>query len=178
VNTRYTLPDYHLAVVGWLTKHIKWLNHVAYYPEINTQLVTPAAYFSVIDWGANERQPMDGGIGVDLNCNITVAVPLSEIDYQLIVRNAAMALSIAVNNNRFGLEIEPATFINSEPETLSPELDDYALWGVRFTQPFVFGDPTCFLAPDIIAKTVMSSQAPDIGTDHEDDYIQIYPDAF
>jgi hypothetical protein len=155
--------------------HLKWLNAVDAYPEIATELVTPAAYFSLIDWNVNDRQPMDGSLSVDLNCKITVAVPLKEPDYQVLVRNAAMALSIAVNHNHFDLDIEPATFVNSEPETFSPEMDDYAFWAVKYTQPMVLGEPTCFIDPEIIAKTVYSGIAPEIGIDHEDEYVQLYP---
>lgn len=168
------LTDYHEAVISWIEQNIDWLQTVQYYPEVQTELPAPCAFFSVEDWDMSESQPMNGMLSVDLNCKLMVVFGLIHADYQLEVRNAAMAICAAINEQRFGLAIEPLVLQGAEPYNFQPELDDYAVWSIRFMQTVDIGVDV--YKPDgIIPSTVMVGYAPKIGAAHEEEYEQVVP---
>lgn len=128
------LTEYHEKVKEWLSNNLPWINSVETYPETQTALTTPCVFFSVIDWDRAEEQRMNGQMSVTLNCEILAILGMDDSQYQLEVRNAAMAIGLKIEESRFGMPIEPAVFVSAEPDAFSPELDDYAVWSIRFNQ--------------------------------------------
>lgn len=168
------LTDYHDAVIDWVTQNVDWLQSVQYYPEMQTELPAPCAFFGVEDWEMSESQPMNGMLAVDLNCKLMVVFGVIDPAYQLEVRNAAMALCIKLQDQRFGLPIEPVVLQGAEPDNFQPELDDYAVWSIRFLQTIEVGED--FYKPEgIIPSTVMVGYSPDIGEKNEDKYEKVVP---
>lgn len=169
------LTDYHNKVTQWLADNLPWLKSVESYPETQTALVTPCAFFAVMDWERSEYQPMNGQMAVTLNCEILAVLGMADAQYQLEVRNAAMAIGLKVEEARFGMPIEPAVFVSAEPDAFNPELDDYAVWSIRFNQDVEVGEDV-FKPEGLTPSTVKVGFSPDIGNANEDKYEQVVPD--
>lgn len=169
------LTDYHQAVKQWLADNLPWLKSVESYPETETELTTPCAFFGVMDWERSETQPMNGQLAVTLNCEILAVLGMAEEQYQLEVRNAAMAISLKVEESRFGMAIEPAVFVSAEPDAFNPDLDDYAVWSIRFNQDVEVGEDA-FKPEGLTPTTVKVGYSPDIGQANTDKYEKVVPD--
>ncbi|HGE5984818.1 MULTISPECIES: hypothetical protein [Vibrio] len=168
------LSVYHEKVKKWLTDELPWIKSVEHYPETKTPLLTPSLFFSVMDWERSEHQPMNGQLSVTLNCEILAILGVCEPQYQLDVRNAAMAIGLKVDGSCFGMPIEPATFISAEPDAFDPDLDAYAAWSIRFNQIINVGND--FFAPEGETPSgVNVGYSPDIGADNEDKYESLIP---
>lgn len=169
------LTDYHQAVKKWLADNLPWLNSVDFYPETQTALKAPCAFFGVMDWERSETQPMNGQLAVTLNCEILAVLGMAEAQYQLEIRNAAMAIGLKVEECRFGMAIEPAVFVSAEPDAFNPELDEYAVWSIRFNQDVEVGDDA-FKPEGLTPTMVKVGYSPDIGQANSDKYEQVVPD--
>ncbi|MEZ9880531.1 MULTISPECIES: hypothetical protein [Vibrio] len=169
------LTDYHQAVKQWLADNLPWLNSVDFYPETQTALKAPCAFFGVMDWERSETQPMNGQLAVTLNCEILAVLGMAEAQYQLEIRNAAMAIGLKVEECRFGMAIEPAVFVSAEPDAFNPELDEYAVWSIRFNQDVEVGEDA-FKPEGLTPTMVKVGYSPDIGQANSDKYEQVVPD--
>lgn len=169
------LTDYHQAVKQWLADNLPWLNSVDFYPETKTSLKAPCAFFGVMDWERSETQPMNGQLAVTLNCEILAVLGMAEAQYQLEIRNAAMAIGLKVEESRFGMAIEPAVFVSAEPDAFNPELDEYAVWSIRFNQDVEVGEDA-FKPEGLTPTMVKVGYSPDIGQTNSDKYEQVVPD--
>ncbi|MCL1124159.1 hypothetical protein [Shewanella surugensis] len=169
------LTAYHDAIKSWLTAELDWLQLVDVYPETATKLKTPCAFFSVLNFERADDQCMNGQLTVTLNCEILAVLGMVDEQYQLLVRRTAMAIALKVENSRFGLPIEPAVFISAEPDEFSPELNDYAVWSIRFNQDIDVGDDM-FDVQNLLPHTLNVGITPEVGADHVDDYRQVIPD--
>ncbi|MFB9136719.1 hypothetical protein ACFSJQ_17720 [Vibrio olivae] len=166
------LTHYHQMIVKWLKEHVNWLKLVDFYPETETALPVPCAFFSVQDWERSEDQRMNGQLTVTLSCELLAVLGIAEDKYQLDIRNAAMALAIAVEGERFGLPVEPAVFSSAEPDAFNPELDDYAVWSIRFTQEIDIGKDE-FQYTGVTPSTVKVGYVPKVGLNDQDSYEQV-----
>lgn len=169
------LNDYHDNVKQWLIDQMPWFESVDLYPETQTALKTPCIFFGVLDWERAEEQPMNGQMAVTLNCEILAVLGMADEKYQLEVRNAAMAISLKVEESRFGMPIEPAIFVSAEPDAFNPELDDYAVWSIRFNQTVEVG-VDAFTPEGLTPTTVHVGYSPDLGDKNQDKYEQVVPD--
>lgn len=169
------LTDYHQAVKQWLADNLPWLNSVDCYPETQTALKAPCAFFGVMDWERSETQPMNGQLAVTLNCEILAVLGMAEAQYQLEIRNAAMAIGLKVEESRFGMAIEPAVFVSAEPDAFNPELDEYAVWSIRFNQDVEVGEDV-FKPEGLTPTMVKVGYSPDIGQANTDKYEQVVSD--
>ncbi len=169
------LTAYHDAVRQWLKDNVDWLASVEYYPEVDTALATPCGFFAVLDWDPSDDQPMNGQLAVDLNCELLAVLGMADEKYQLEVRNAAMALSLKIHESRFGLSIEPAVFIGAEPDEFNPELDDYAVWAIKWTQRVEVGEDQ-FKPEGLTPGIVRVGYSPDVGSNNIDKYEQVVRD--
>ncbi|MGB0468570.1 MAG: hypothetical protein ACPGF7_13710 [Pontibacterium sp.] len=166
------LTDFHEAVKATLEANVDWLQSVDYYPEVQTQLPAPCAFFSVADWEFSDRQPMNGQLAVDLNCELLVVFGIADLAYQLKVRNAAMALCLEVSENRWGLPVEGAKLQSAQPDAFSSELDGYAVWNIRWLQSIEVG-ADAFDGVGITPTQVMVGYSPYIGTGNESMYTEV-----
>lgn len=170
MSTGIHLSDYHNIVRQWLLDNVTWLNKVEYYPETETPIDPPVAYLSIPDWSISENQPGNGQLAVDLNVELQVVYHMTSPIYQLDVRNAAMALCLLIHDNRFGMPVQPAQVTGADPDTFSPELDDYAVWIVRWVQEIEIGTDVYSDPGGVVPTDVRASWEPDIGIPNEPEY--------
>ncbi|MCG7551568.1 hypothetical protein [Pseudoalteromonas sp. Of7M-16] len=134
------LDDYHKGVSQWLLSNIHWLKSVECYPESGGAIDVPCGLFAISGWQPADHHPGNGQLSLTLHCEILIAFSVEYSTHQLDVRNAAMALSIEVDNNSFDIPgVKPARLIGASPDALHPELDDYAVWSVQFVQSVTVG---------------------------------------
>ncbi|KDM92895.1 hypothetical protein [Photobacterium galatheae] len=169
------LNDYHQAVKTWLSENLSWLKTIEHYPETQTALKTPCVFFGVMDWERSDNQPMNGQLAVTLNCEILAVLGMADAQYQLEVRNAAMAIGLAIEQSRFGLPVDPAVFVSAEPDGFNPELDEYAVWSIRFNQDVEIGQDV-YQPEGLTPHTVHVGYSPDIGPANTDKYEQVVGD--
>ncbi|MCU8086873.1 hypothetical protein [Shewanella sp. SM21] len=140
------LTEYHEAVRLWLKSKAPWLKGVEYYPEITDTLETPCAFISVMGWEPVGDQPGNGQLAVNLHCEVLAVMGVKESTYQLDARNAAMFLSVVLQDTNFGIKAMPAKVVSADPDALDPELDAYSVWSIKYVQKVTIGMPT--LEPD------------------------------
>lgn len=168
------LKDYDAAVVSALKEKFNWLEKVESYPDFESGIPTPSAFFSIKSWEKNEDQRMNGQLSVILSCEVLAILGHDYESQQLEVRNQAMAISLFLESNQFGLEIEPSVFISAEPDAFDPDLDAYAAWSIRFNQIINVGND--FFAPEGETPSCVNvGYSPDIGADNEDKYESLIP---
>lgn len=168
------LTDYHTAVEQYLKEKLTWLNSVTSYPETETALTTPCAFFQVMDWDKADKQPMNGQLGVVLKCQLIAVLGVDDPAHQLEIRQAAMAVSMAVDGARFGLPVDPAVLVSAQPDAFNPELDAYAAWSIEFNHRIDVGVDE--YKPEGLTPTVVRvGYSPDIGDDNADKYEQVVP---
>ena len=163
------LTAYHDAVKEQLKSALPWLNSISAYPDVETTLTTPCAFFGVTDFDKSDEQPMNGQMAVTLNCEVLAVLAMDLPQFQLEARNAAMAIGLAIEGNRFGMPIEPAVFVSAEPDAFSPELDDYAVWSIRFNQTVNVGDDV-YKPTGLRPTQVNVGYRPDTGPNNQSSY--------
>ncbi|MGI2098988.1 hypothetical protein [Shewanella glacialipiscicola] len=136
------LTEYHEAVRLWLKSNAPWLKSVEYYPELTAPLITPCAFFSVNGWDPVDNQPGNGQLQVLLHCEVLAVIGLKEKTHQLDARNAAMFLSVILQNTNFDLKVTPANVVSADADATEPDLDAYTVWSVKFVQKATIGMPT------------------------------------
>ncbi|WP_407901288.1 hypothetical protein [Providencia rustigianii] len=173
--TPLRMAAYHESVLTAL-RALPWVNTVDMYPETVTPLVTPAVFFSVDGWEMDNHS--DGQLRVTLSGSLWVLVDraaTSEIGRpDVYIRSAAADLTQWIDGQTFGLSmVEPAVFLSADVDETDPQLDDYLVWHVSFTQSVALGaDP--FATDNLPLQRVWLGIAPDIGAQHVEDYHLIY----
>ncbi len=167
------LDDYHDAVIEKISTDMPWLTSVDNYPEQLGKLDTPCAFFGVVDWDRASDQRMTGELSIELSCQLLIVFGQEGEVSSKAVRNASMFASIKIDENRFGLNAEPAQFVSAEPWAFDPDLDQYVVWAVNFRHEIEVGEDQFDLVPDFLPTDVNVAQAPKNGADHLDDYEQL-----
>ena len=169
------MASYHDAILSAL-REIEWVVYADDYPEVVTQLETPAVYLSIAGWEKTDGS--DGQLRVEFEHDLFVVVDRSATNEitkpQVYIRTAAADLSQWIEGKTFGLEgLEPAQLDRVGPDDFDLALDDYIVWRVSFTQVAAMGeDPFESKAGPL--KKVFLGKAPNIGSAHVDDYRLIY----
>jgi len=86
----------------------------------------------------------------------------------LALRNVA-ALAMLLRAQNWGLELEPVSFIQAQPESDDPALAACRVWLVEWRQPVLLGD-TEWLWEDQPPGSLVLGFDPETGPGHEDDY--------
>jgi len=167
------LDDYHQAVKDYVLSECAFLNSVEDYPEEGDMVAGPCAFFGVVDWDRSEDQRMNGELSVVLNCQLLILFGQAGQVSSRSVRNAAMAVALKVDEQRFGLDVEPAQFISAGPWAFDPNFDQYVVWAVNFSHVVEVGEDQFDLMPDFLPTDVRVGIAPDIGVDNLDAYEQV-----
>ncbi|GAA03229.1 hypothetical protein [Photobacterium leiognathi] len=165
-----TQPVYHETVCEWLKESLPWLVSVTSYPEVSAPIDTPCAFFAVDDWERSSSQKTDGRKAMDLSCSVLLVYSMEDPDYHIKIRDAAMQLSVLIDESHLGLTgVYAAKFLSAAPNDFEPDLSAYVVWEVRFTQTLLL-DKTDISAPIFNPGQVWVGYAPDVGSAHKDDY--------
>lgn len=163
------LQDYYQAVNQWL-KSQSGVNSTTDVKENNQSLVQKktSAEFKILAWRRSCDQPMTGQLNITLSNEIRVIDTNSTAKSLIALQQLALQISQGIEQNRFGLEIEPATLWYVSPVPSS----NNQVWSIRFEQIVKVG-------VDAYQSTVKTptqinvSISPDIGITHKDDYVKV-----
>ncbi|MFV0576046.1 MAG: hypothetical protein ACK5NC_11630 [Vibrio sp.] len=170
---KLTLSDYHDAVVAYLREKVPWLQSIDYYPETQTELPTPCAFFSVEDWEENSEEDLsDGTLCINFNCELIVVFGMLEPEYQKAIRNATVALGLIIHNCRFGKKIPAAVLQSAAPDAFDPDLDGYAVWSIKWSQRLYVGE-IVISAEEFKPSKISVGYSPEIGSDNQDKYEKV-----
>ena len=86
------------------------------------------------------------------------------------VVKAAGAVAAFVHSNRLGVAWGAAMVIAVDPDEFAPQADRFDIWRVEWVHAADIG-PSYFVDEGVTPSEVLTSWAPEIGPDHEDDYI-------
>lgn len=171
-----SIPNYYESVLDAL-RGISWVRNADSYPEEKTQLATPAVFLSIANWSPGDGVTT-GQSSIALECELYIVCDRSattEIKRPAVfVQSCAADLTQWIAGHQFDIEgLEGAVFKGAEPDAFDPNLDDYLVWRIDFSQGAVMGaDP--FESKGGPFKGVFLGKAPDIGSAHVNDYRQIY----
>lgn len=174
----YTQRTYHNAVISTLNRKAAWAKEVDAYPNTSTEraLNTPALYFDIEGWERAESGTEQ--LNLDLECVIWVVVSRSlatDGSPELYTRTLAEEISVLIDTETFGLDVEPAEFLSTGVDNFDRALLDYHVWRVDFRQILPVGaDPYANL-PGL--TQIFLGREPKVGTGHEDDYTPMLPES-
>ncbi|MEI8631427.1 hypothetical protein P4S72_03415 [Vibrio sp. PP-XX7] len=155
-----SLEHYHIVVSQWLRDNLSWLTQVESYPDASTVLTTRVCITERTFLECSPQQPMNDQHRVTLHGEIRLVAGREESTGGLLVRQYAMAVSQAVDQNRFGLTAEPAQLINAQPGNTASGVPGYAVWSIRFNQEIDTGDDS-FDVSGVIPETVYLGYQPE-----------------
>ena len=169
------LDDHAQAVIDHLTVKLHWLKSITEYPDEFGSIVPPCAYFGVLDWDRSEEQRMTGELSVDLNCQLIIVFGQDGTVSQKKVRDAAMAASLHIDDQRFGLDAEPAQFISAQPFSFEPDLEQYVTWSLDFKQTIEIGIDEFDAEPDFQPTGIFLRETVCRTDDNQGEYVEITP---
>lgn len=172
--SKTTLDRYHDDIADYLKAQCPWLQEVTDYPEKETELEVPCAFFEIAGWDQADDGAALGDHTIVLDAQIVLVFGFAAELAQRDVRNAALNVTAAIDESRMGMSYDPAQFVSAQPYAFDPALDQYATWEVRFTHKIELGE-TDFddLSTGLTPTKVLVSRAPAIGIGHEADYENI-----
>jgi hypothetical protein len=168
-----TLDEYHDTVKNYIKSQLSWLKEVYLYPEIKADFASPCAFLAIKDWEPADDAPADTQKKINLSCAIVVAVSCTTTDVQRVVRDAAMAVTVLVDENRLGVKGDCAKVLQAQPESFAPALEGYELWSVEFIHPIYVGTSSYIGNEGAVPKKILSSCAPLIGVPNEPFYTEL-----
>ncbi|SDU56661.1 hypothetical protein [Pseudomonas mandelii] len=135
----FNLDQLYRAIEQHLKAHLPGVHAVTAWPNIKDRIALPAVFIELA-----EMEPgLDIGTGqTSLICKFEARIIVDPIRPQYCQQAAHLAAQLAVllRLQTWGLEVEPAEFVQAMQDWTKPELDGYVVWSVEWTQQVYLGD--------------------------------------
>lgn len=146
VDEPFSLEQLYRAIERQLHDHLPGVQTVAVWPNIDDRVALPAVLVELA-----EMEPgVDPGTGETcLSCKFEARVitdPIQPDHHQQAVFLAGQ-LAVLLRAQSWGVEVQPAEFVQAMQDWTKPELDGYTVWVVEWTQQIYLG-PEEWLWPD------------------------------
>ena len=146
VDEPFSLEQLYRAIEHHVQDHLPGVQTVAVWPNIDDRIALPAVLVELA-----EMEPgIDSGTGeTSLSCKFEARVitdPIQPDHHQQAVFLAGQ-LAVLLRAQSWGVEVEPAEFVQAMQDWTKPELDGYTVWVVEWTQQVYLG-PEEWLWPD------------------------------
>jgi hypothetical protein len=146
VDEPFSLEQLYRAIERHLHVHLPGVQTVAVWPNIDDRIALPAVLVELA-----EMEPgVDPGTGETcLACKFEARVitdPI-QLDHHQQAVFLAGQLAVLLRAQSWGVEVEPAEFVQAMQDWTKPELDGYTVWVVEWTQQIYLGK-TCWPWPD------------------------------
>lgn len=169
VDEPFSLEQLYRAIERHLHDHLPGVQTVAVWPNIDDRIALPAVLVELA-----EMEPgVDPGTGETcLACKFEARVitdPIQPDHHQQVVFLAGQ-LAVLLRAQSWGVEVEPAEFVQAMQDWTKPELDGYTVWVVEWTQQIYLGE-TCWPWPDQPPGTLLIGVSPDIGPGSREQYV-------
>lgn len=139
VDEPFSLEQLYQAIEQRIQDHLPWVQTVAMWPNDLDRLPLPAVLVELA-----EMEPgRDPGTGeTSLSCKFEARVITDPIhcDHHQQAVFLAGQLAVLLRLQSWGVEVEPAEFVQSMPDWTKPELDGYTVWVVEWTQQIYLGE--------------------------------------
>ena len=172
-NTNMDMDALHAAIVADIQAQFTDIATVEFYrTEERKGLPLPAI---LLDLTELENQPdIDPGteqLAVTARFEAEIILGFRTANVQQAVRKLAGAFAAWLRKRHWtGVRTGPAEVIGCYRDDFDPELDQYVVWRVEWTQVLHLGD-TVWTNDGTIPTQVLFSWVPEIGTPHEQDYV-------
>ncbi|MDI3357131.1 hypothetical protein MO767_22660 [Pseudomonas sp. UYIF39] len=134
----FSLDQLYLAVEQHLATHLPGVQTVSAWPNIQDRIALPAVFLEL----AEIEPGTDIGTGeTTLVCKFEARIivdPIQLLHQQQAVQLATQ-LAVILRAQTWGLEVEPAEFVQALQDWTQPALDGYTVWLVEWTQQVYLG---------------------------------------
>ena len=134
----FSLDQLYQAVEQHLTAHLPGVQTVSAWPDIQDRIALPAVFLEL----AEIEPGVDIGTGeTTLVCKFEARIivdPIRPFHQQQAVQLATQ-LAVILRAQTWGLEVEPAEFVQALQDWTQPALDGYTVWLVEWTQQVYVG---------------------------------------
>jgi hypothetical protein len=166
----------HAAIVSDIKAKFPALKTVEFYRVDRKTIPLPACLLELVDM---EYEPLrDDGTGqapMRARFEAELILGMRDSSARLNVRVLAGAMAAFIKTRRWtGILGDACELIGCYPDDFSPELDQYEIQKVEWTQLIYLGD-TYWTDDGITPENVFVGVAPNIGHGHEADYVQVAP---
>ncbi|PHH39774.1 hypothetical protein [Pseudomonas putida] len=164
----FSLERLYQAIERRIQDHLPDLQIVASWPIIESSIPLPAVLVELA-----EMEPgIDPGTGeTSLSCKFEARVitdPIQPDHHQQAVFIVGQ-LAVLLRMQSWGVEVEPAEFVQAMPDWTKPELDGYTVWVVEWTQQIYLGEAQ-WPWPDQPPGTLLFGVEPDTGLANKEKY--------
>jgi len=168
VDEPFSLEQLYQAIEQHIHDHLPGIQTVAVWPNIDDRIALPAVLIELA-----EMEPgLDPGTGeTGLSCKFEARVitdPIQPDHHQQAVFIAGQ-LAVLLRMQSWGVEVEPAEFVQAMQDWTKPELDGYTVWVVEWTQQIYLGEAQ-WPWPDQPQGTLLFGVEPDTGLANKDKY--------
>ena len=134
----FSLDQLYQAVEHHLVRHLPGVQTVSAWPNIQDRIALPAVFLEL----AEIEPGVDIGTGeTTLVCKFEARIivdPIQPMHQQQAVQLATQ-LAVILRAQTWGLEVEPAEFVQAVQDWTQPVLDGYTVWLVEWTQQVYVG---------------------------------------
>jgi hypothetical protein len=134
----FSLEQLYQAVEQHLSTHLPGVQTVSAWPNIQDRIALPAVFLEL----AEIEPGADIGTGeTTLVCKFEARIivdPIQALHQQQAVQLATQ-LAVILRAQTWGLEVEPAEFVQALQDWTQPALDGYTVWLVEWTQQVYLG---------------------------------------
>lgn len=134
----FNLDQLYRAIEQTMKAHLPGVQAVTAWPNIKDRIALPAVFIELA-----EMEPgVDIGTGqTTLVCKFEARIIVDPIRPQHCQQAAYLAAQLAVllRLQTWGLELEPAEFVQAMQDWTKPELDGYVVWLVEWTHQLYLG---------------------------------------
>ena len=134
----FSLDQLYQAIEQHLVSHLPGVQTVSAWPQIEDRIALPAVFLEL----AEIEPGVDIGTGeTTLVCKFEARIivdPIRPLHQQQAVQLATQ-LAVILRAQTWGLEVEPAEFVQALQDWTQPALDGYTVWLVEWTQQVYVG---------------------------------------
>lgn len=164
----FSLDRLYGAIELHLQDNLPGVQQVAAWPDIHDSIALPAVVVEM----ARLEPGKDYGTGemvLIASFEARVIVGPEQVDHNQQAVQLAGQLAVLLRGQTWGLEVDPAEFVQAAQDWTKPELDGYLVWLVEWTQQIYLGAQQ-WPWPDQPPGTLKLGFDPDTGPGHVPEY--------
>lgn len=180
-NTNVDLDALHAAIVADIKAQFTTLQTVEFYRTEERKggyagLPLPAVILDISEFDPDmEIDPGTEQLAVHARFEAEIIFGFRTPNVKMAIRKFAAAFGAWLRLRRWtGVRTGPAYVTSIARSDFNPELDQYEVWCVEWSQPVHLGD-TVWTNDGSVPTQVFAGVSPDIGIGHEPDYTRVVP---
>lgn len=127
------------AIEEHIKEAIPGLVYVGTMPEGRVCIDPPAVVLELVGFEDAEKDPGTGEVAVDARFEARVLVAVEEDNCTHVAAFVAAQIAVLLRMQSWGLPVEFAQFVRAERDWTRPDLDNFVVWVVEWTQVIYLG---------------------------------------